>query len=125
MGLSDASAWTSFALIPASAGIAWALRRWATGAFSVRLRPHFVIGYIALATAVLHMLLSMPAMTSANALGLWFATAATFGLGAQAFLGTNLQSPGIYRRPLRRWHVVLFWATAVLAVAHVVLTAIA
>lgn len=67
------------------------------------------------------MALSMPNMGGANANGLWCATLATFGLGLQAFVGTNLQAPGAYRPVLRRWHTTLFWTIAIAAAAHVAL----
>ena len=123
MSVSDLAAWVALALIPFAAIIAWFLRRWGSGAFSIRMRPHFVLGYIALACALLHMVLSMPAAPAANGDGIWFAGLATGGLGLQAFLGTNLQSPGIYRKPLRRWHTLLFWLCAVFVLLHVVLNA--
>ena len=123
MSVSDASAWTSLALIPATAAAGWVLRRWAAGAFSVRLRPHFVLGYIALLAALIHTMLAMPATGAENVAGMWFAALAVSGLVIQSFLGLNLQSPGVYRRPLHRWHTALFWGTAMLALMHVVLNA--
>jgi hypothetical protein len=97
------------------------LRAWGSGAFTIRFRPHFVLGYVALAGALVHVVLSMPAASAAGADGIRFATIATVGLGAQAFIGTNLQSPGTYRRPLRRWHTALFWVIAACALLHIAL----
>jgi Ni,Fe-hydrogenase I cytochrome b subunit len=97
------------------------LRRWAKGAFAIRLRPHYVLGYVALGCAAFHMMLAMPGTSGANGNGLWSASFATIGLGLQAFVGTNLQSPGSYRLILRRYHTALFWAIAFFSVVHVVL----
>lgn len=123
MSGSDIAAWTALALIPLTAAIGWAIRRWGSGAFAVRMRPHYVLGYIALLGALYHTMGAMSATGGANSNGLMFAGLATLGLGVQAFLGTNLQAPGTYRRPLRRWHAALFWLTAALALAHVFLNA--
>lgn len=87
------------------------------------MRPHFWLGYLALIAACAHVALTTGAMGGTNATGIWLATFALIGIGAQAFLGTNLQSPGAYRVPLRRWHVVVFFATFALAFAHVALNA--
>ena len=95
------------------------LRRFARGRFVVRMRPHYVLGYGALALAIVHLSSSMGGMGGANATGIWLATLAIFALGIQAFIGTNLQSPGLYRLPLRRWHLVVFTCAAIFAVAHV------
>ncbi len=121
MSGSDIAAWFALALIPLTAAIAWALRRWGSGAFALRMRPHYFLGYLALFGALYHTMAAMTSTSGANANGLWFAGLATLGLGMQAFLGTNLQSPGVYRRPLRRWHTTLFWLTAAFALAHIVL----
>jgi len=118
---SDITAWLALALIPLTAAIGRAIRRWGSGAFALRMRPHYVLGYLALLGALYHTMGAMSATGGANSNGLWFASLATLGLGAQALLGTNLQAPGTYRRPLRRWHMILFWLTAALALAHVVL----
>ena len=85
------------------------------------MRPHFVFGYAALAFTLVHLSLSMGSMRGADSTGIWLATLALLALGLQALLGTNLQSPGAYRVPLRRWHLVLFVAIAALAIGHVAL----
>lgn len=120
MGPSDLVAWSAVAAVPAGAGTGWILRRWGSGRFVLRMRPHYVLGYAALAIAALHILLVIGSMQAANAKGLWFATFAFGGLAVQAFLGASLQSPGVYRAPLRRWHTLLFWTIAVLILGHVV-----
>ena len=71
--------------------------------------------------AFVHMLFAMSATAGANGSGIWCAALATFGLSLQAFVGTNLQAPGMYRGLLRRWHTVLFWGIAFLSVLHVAL----
>jgi hypothetical protein len=60
-------------------------------------------------------------MGGANATGMWFALFAFAGVGLQAFLGTNLQSPGAYRPTLRGWHVLTFWSVLALIALHVLL----
>ena len=85
------------------------------------MRPHYVAGYAVVAVALVHAGSSMAAMAGADATGVWLATLAMLGLIWQALLGSNLQSPGDYRRPLRRWHLVTFVAVAALASGHVLL----
>ena len=67
------------------------------------------------------MMLAMPATSGANGNGIWSAIFATIGLGLQTFVGTNLQSPGLYRVILRRYHAGLFWAIVFFSVVHVAL----
>lgn len=121
MSASDLVAWGAVAAVPLNAAAGLLLRRWGRGRFIIRMRPHFVLGYAALAIAATHVVLVMGNMASANATGIWFATLAVGVLGVQAFLGANLQAPGAYRVPLRRWHVILFWTIALLIAGHVLL----
>lgn len=123
MSASDVLAWLAVAVIPGTAAAGWLLRRWGSGPFAVRLRPHFILGYAGLGLAVVHMSLSMGATDGANPTGIWFASVGIAGLAVQAFIGTNLQSPGLYRPLLRRWHIVMFLAVAALIVGHVALNA--
>jgi hypothetical protein len=123
VGFSELSGWIAVALIPTAAFSAWLLRRIRAGRFTVRMRPHYFAGYGALGLALVHMFASMPGVAGADATGIQIAALALTGLGAQAFLGTNLQSPGSYRKPLRRWHLTLFAATLVLVAIHVILDA--
>lgn len=113
--------WIALALVPAAAAAGWALRRFAQGAFVRRMRPHFVFGYAALALALFHVGLSMGAMRGADSTGIWLATIALLALILQTLIGTNLQSPGGYRRPLRAWHLLLFAAIGALGIGHVAL----
>lgn len=119
--LSAIFGWIALALIPATAITAWALRRAGRGSFLVRMRPHFVLGYASVAFTVAHLSMTMGAMGRANADGIWLATFALLALCLQAFVGTNLQSPGVYRAVLRRWHLVTFALALALALGHVVL----
>jgi len=121
MPFSSVAGWIALGLLPTTAVAGLILRRFARGSFVRRMRPHFIIGYAALVFAVLHLALSSSAMPGANGNGIWLATFATAGLGAQAFSGASLQDPGAYRQPLRRWHVRLFWAVLVLSALHVAL----
>jgi hypothetical protein len=121
LGIGPASGWTAFALVPVAAVAGVVMRRFLRGRLVIRMRPHYVIGYAALGFAVVHVSLSMGGMAGADATGIWMASAALLGLCWQALLGTNLQSPGDYRRPLRRWHLVTFAAVLVLAGGHVML----
>jgi hypothetical protein len=110
-------------LTPATAAAGAIARRWGSGAFALRMRPHLVFGYTVLALAAMHAALSIGNATSANAAGIWCAGLALAGLALQAFSGTNLQSPGAYRLVLRRWHTALFWTVAALLAGHVLLNA--
>jgi len=119
---SDIAAWLASLLFLASALLGWVLRRFASGGFIQRMRPHFVVGYAVLALAVGHALLSFANTRSISSADLWVAVVALAGLLFQAFLGLSLQAPGAYRAPLRRWHTVAFWAIAVLIIGHILLT---
>lgn len=123
MSFSATSGWIALGLIPVTACTAWILRRFARGKFIVRMRPHFVLGYASLAFAAAHLATSMgDTGSSGNSTGLWFAALAFAGLAVQSFVGTNLQSPGIFRKPLRRWHAAVFVLVLVLAGGHVLLS---
>ncbi len=116
---SAVAGWIGLALMPAAALLGWILRAVGRGSFVSRLRPHFVLGYGALAMALYHVVTSLPGMGGSNATGIWFASFALAGLAIQAFVGASLQAPGTFRIPLRRWHLVLFIAAFVFAIAHV------
>ncbi len=116
-----AAGWFALALIPLAAAGGWILRRFVKGHLLGRMRPHYVLGYLALAIALVHLAFSMRAMAGADATGIWLATFALLGLGWQALVGANLQSPGEYRIPLRRWHIATFASVLVLAAGHVML----
>jgi hypothetical protein len=116
-----ASGWLALAAIPLAAVAGWILRRIARGSFSVRMRPHYAVGYAALILAIVHLSLSVRSMAGADAAGLWLATLALVGLGWQALIGSNLQSPGGYRGVLRRWHLGTFAAVFLLALGHAML----
>lgn len=121
MNVSDAAAWLAAALVPITAGLAWYVRKWGRGSFVARIRPHLALGYLILGLALAHAVLSGSNTAGANDVGIWFAIFALAGLGLQTFSGTNLQSPGIYRLLLRRWHTALFWTIALLAAGHIFL----
>ena len=121
MSAGDAAAWLAAALLPGTAATGWFLRRWGSGSFIARMRPHFILGYAVLGLALAHVALSMGNAAGANGAGIWCASFAMAGIGLQTFSGTNLQSPGAYRLVLRRWHVALFWTIAVLGVGHIAL----
>jgi Ni,Fe-hydrogenase I cytochrome b subunit len=122
MNPGDATAWLATALFPLTAVIAFVLRRFARGAFAVRLRPHFVFGYAVFGFALVHTLFALGAMHTLSAIDLWLATFALSGLAIQAFLGASLQAPGVYRAALRRWHLLATWSVALFIAAHVMLT---
>jgi len=123
MPFSSTAGWIALGLLPLGAAMGLVLRRFAKGSLVRRMRPHFILGYAALTFAVVHLALSMGAMASANGNGIWLATFAVAGLGAQAFSGASLQDPGAYRKPLRRWHVWLFWTVLVLSLLHIAFNA--
>jgi hypothetical protein len=122
MNSGDAAAWLATMLFPSTAAIGFVLRRFARGAFAIRLRPHFVLGYAVFGLALAHTAFAMGAMHTLSAADLWLATLALSGLGVQAFLGASLQAPGVYRAVLRRWHLVTTWSVALFIAAHVILT---
>lgn len=97
------------------------LRRLRRGRFAVRMRPHYVLGYGALILAAFHTALSSAAASGANRDGLWLAALALVALALQAFVGSSLQAPGLYRLVLRRWHLGMFCASAGLICGHVLL----
>jgi len=119
MQLSSIAGWIALAFLLLTALAGLILRRVARGSFIRRMRPHFIIGYATLIFAVVHRALSSGGMAGANVNGIWLATFATAGIGAQAFSGASLQDPGAYRMPLRKWHVRLFWAVLVFSVLHI------
>jgi hypothetical protein len=119
--LGPAAGWIALASIPLAAAAGWVMRRFVRGPLRTRMRPHYVAGYFALALALAHAANSMGSMAGADSTGIWLATLALLGLIWQALLGSNLQSPGDYRTPLRRWHIATFAAVAALAGGHVLL----
>ncbi|MGR4066043.1 MAG: hypothetical protein ACLQPV_11430 [Vulcanimicrobiaceae bacterium] len=119
--LSGLIAWAAFVLVPGTALLGLALKRSGGGPVAARMRPHLILGFSVVGLAVVHMIATTGAMGKANPNGIWLATFALAGLAIQAFVGTNLQSPGTRRVSLRRWHVVLFWLVLCLTIGHVVL----
>jgi|SRR5580700_295053 hypothetical protein len=118
----DAAAWLAAGLVVLTALAGWILRRFLSGAIAVRLRPHFVLGYAALALAAFHGMLAMGAMRVLGSGGGWLAFLAFGGLALQTYLGASLQAPGIYRGVLRRWHLVTALGVAILIAGHIALT---
>lgn len=121
---SDAAAWTAAVLFPSTAIAGWALRRFAAGAFVLRMRPHFVLGYAVFALAAFHTMTAVPAIAAMGQADVWVASFALAGLALEAFAGASLQAPGLYRPLLRRWHTTAFWTIGVLIVLHVLLTGV-
>lgn len=119
--LAAGSGWLAFALIPLGACAGLITRRFLKGSFRLRMRPHYLLGYAALAAALLHLSVEMRGIDGSNAVGLRLAALALLGLALQALIGSNLQSPGDYRRLLRRWHLVAFAAVTLLSLGHIVL----
>jgi thiosulfate reductase cytochrome b subunit len=119
--LASGSGWIAFALIPIGACAGWLIRRFVKGPFRRRMRPHYALGYGALVVALLHVALETRSSAGADVVGLRLATLALIGLALQALVGSNLQSPGDYRKVLRRWHLVTFAAIALFVTGHVLL----
>jgi hypothetical protein len=122
VGLPDLAAWLSTSLYPLTAVAGVVLRRFVSGGFIARLRPHFYLGYAVLGTAAMH---TAFAAGNANAIGssdLTIAVFALLGLGFQTFVGLSLQAPGAYRPVLRGFHLIATWSVGILILAHVVLT---
>jgi hypothetical protein len=121
--LSAAGGWAAIAAIPFTAVLGAVLRRATFARLALRMRPHYVLGYGALATAVAHVVASARSMGSADVTGIWIGALALLVLILQAFVGASLQAPGAYRALLRRWHAVAFWSALVFALAHAALDA--
>jgi hypothetical protein len=122
-GVSAIGGWAAAAAIPLTAVLGAVLRRQTGTRSRVRMRGHRLIGYAALGAVVVHLATAGRAMGFADASGVWIGTAALGALAAQAFVGASLLDPGGYRRPLRRWHVTLFWIIFALSAAHIALDA--
>ncbi len=116
--LAASCGWVALALAATAAAAGPLLRRFVRGRFIVRMRPHYVLGYGALAVACVHTWHAMGGMTGAGALGIKCATLALLGLVVQAFVGASLQSPGAYRAVLRRWHLATMAVVLTLATVH-------
>ncbi len=121
MSAPDLIAWTAVPAVPIGAASGFLLRRYVKGRFIARMRPHYVIGYAALGLACVHLAIVMGSMYGANITGIWLATLALAGLGAQALIGTNLQWARTSRALLRRWHTALFWIISALVAGHIAL----
>jgi hypothetical protein len=115
--------WTALGAMPLTAAVGALVRRRMRGPLAVRMRPHYALGYAALVAAGAHLATTTSSMGGANATGIWLATAALAALGVQAFVGASLQSPGTWRAPLRRWHLVVFVVALAAAGMHVLLNA--
>jgi uncharacterized membrane protein YadS len=118
----DVAAWGASALFPVTGIAGWILRRFLSGAYVRRLRPHFVLGYAVLSLAALHAAIAMGNMRVMSSTDAWLALMALVGLALQTFLGLNLQAPGIYRPTLRRWHLATMWSVGLLVAGHILLT---
>lgn len=120
MTVSASSGWIAVALIPLAAVTGWVLHR-IGGRYALRMRPHYVIGYGAVALTGAHAWTSTGTMGGADARGIWIGVIALLAIVVQTFLGMSLQAPGAYRIPLRRWHGIVFFAVLPLAAVHVAL----
>jgi len=121
--LSATGGWAAIAAIPLAALFGALLRRATFARLALRMRPHYVLGYGALAIAVAHVVTAGRSMGSADATGIWIGALALLVLILQAFVGASLQAPGAYRVVLRRWHAVAFWTALALALVHAALDA--
>ncbi len=118
---SAVAGWASTLLVVAAALCGVALRRiWKRSPLIRRMRPHYVVGYAALALALVHVFYAMGAMRGVNATSIRFAVAALAVLGLQTFVGASLQDPGAYRGVLRTWHMTAFAASVLLVAVHVI-----
>jgi hypothetical protein len=117
---SAATGWASIAAIVLALAIGIALRRFKHAPPVIRrMRPHYAIGYAALAFASAHVFFAMGLMRETPGSGIRFATVALVALGAQTFVGASLQDPGGYRRPLRAWHLSMIAVLALTLAVHV------
>jgi hypothetical protein len=119
--LAVGAGWMALGLIPLGACAGLITRRFLKGSLRVRMRPHYILGYAALIAALLHLSLEMGGINGADSNGLRLAALALLGLGMQALIGSNLQSPGDYRKLLRGWHLVTFAVVMLFALGHIVL----
>lgn len=89
-----------------------------------RLRPHYVLGYAAIALGLAHSVLAItrrPLPPAAEA-GLWLGSLAALLLVAQLLLGRGLREPALPGRArARRAHVWLMAAILALVALHAVL----
>ena len=119
---SGATGWLSIVAIITSLAIGIWLRRFQKApALIRRMRPHYILGYAALALAGVHTILAMGAVKQAGSTGIQFATAALLSLGLQTFVGASLQDPGGYRRALRVCHIGIVVVLAIALLVHVTL----
>ena len=95
-------------------------RWWKYAPFIRRMRPHYVLGYGALAIALIHVFVALALTSNAEPTGIKYATVALGVLGVQTFVGASLQDPGSYRGILRTWHLLAFGAIVILGAIHVI-----
>jgi Ni,Fe-hydrogenase I cytochrome b subunit len=122
MDAGDSAAWLAVGLFPLTGFAGWFLRRFLSGAFVTRLRPHYLLGYAVLGLGAFHGMLAMGKIETLSGPNVWLASVAMVGLALQAFVGLSLQAPGIYRAVLRRWHFAIMWSAAIFITGHVLLT---
>ena len=86
-----------------------------------RLWPHYWIGYVLMALALIHTIVPMQArqLGATNATGLWIATVALVLMLVQGTTGLWLKDPKLTgRAPMRSWHYWLMFGIVVLVGAH-------
>ena len=123
------SGWVLLAALAATIAVPFALRH-RSGRDAVqrplrqRLRPHYWLGYVIAALALVHAGLATGSGLAlhANATGVSLATAALVLVGAQVCLGVLLREPSVRNRPaLRRRHRWVMVGIVAVTVGHIVL----
>jgi hypothetical protein len=118
--MSDVFGWLSFVAIVAAAVVGIALRRARhPPEMLVRMRPHFVLGYIALASALAHLAALWRYLKVDDSLDLKFAIAALVALAAQTLVGFALSRRIRNRRFVRAWHISTTAVLCLATLAHV------
>ena len=124
--VTSGSGWVLLALLAVTIAVPFALRwRCATQRpLRQRLRPHYWLGYVIAALALVHAGLATGSGLAlhANATGMSLATAALLLVGAQVCLGLLLREPSVRNRPaLRRRHLWVMIGIVVVTVGHIIL----
>jgi hypothetical protein len=115
------SGWSAILSAIAAATFGIILRRMRHAPAIVRrMRPHFLLGYLALSFSLAHVVFAMGLMRETSTTGLRFASAALIALCAQTFIGASLADPGGYRGTLRAWHYAIIAILVVTIAAHVI-----
>jgi hypothetical protein len=116
----DGLAWAALAVLVAAIAWPYGTRRRRPRT----LRPHYWLGYLLGPAALAHGWFAMTGgeARGASAAGMSLATLALLPLAAQVVVGLTLRrAVGERRGPIRRWHLAIMAAVAVLVAGHLAL----